>query len=71
MQGSTLLRGMCALNNVFGDTIFEPELLNFIADLLWLEQASVHEIGTEFEKLRSESGSYNIDVLISAAKHAG
>ena len=71
MQGSTLLCGMCALNNVFGDTIFEPELLNFIADLLWLEQASVHEIGTEFEKLRSESGSYNIDVLISAAKHAG
>ena len=71
MQGSTLLCGMCALNNVFGDTIFEPELLNFIADLLWLEQASVDEIGTEFDKLRSESGSYNINVLISAAKHAG
>ena len=68
LQGSTTLRGMCALNNAFGKNLLQPDLINQIADKIWLQQVNHLDISDELEKFRSLHGDYNLDILLNSAK---
>ena len=67
LQGSTLLCGMCALNNLLGTQIFNPTRMNFIADCLWLKQALLSDFRHDLSQC-SLVGNYNIDVLTCSLK---
>ena len=67
LQGSTLLCGMCAVNNFQFQYFNQAKIMNLIADCLWLKQAIISDLQHEFNQ-RSHLGDYNIDVLTCALK---
>ena len=71
LQGSTTLCGMCALHNTINKFYLTPHDFNSVADCLWLEMALRENLSNDFQKQRSLSGDYSIDVIISVAQDQG
>ena len=68
-QGCSAYCGLCALNNAYREDRFTVEMLDNIADDLWLRQ--IEQLGmsltSEFQSLRDISGHYSIEVLRESA----
>ena len=64
-QGCSAYCGLCALNNAYREERFTVEMLDNIADDLWLRQ--IEQLGmsltSELQSLRDICGHYSIEVL--------